>query len=78
MKKLLLVASVLALIAAPAWSETSPAHKPLKPQNVRMKACAVQYHEKKIAKSQYRAFMKQCLKKHPAKVLVEPPKVLSN
>ncbi len=32
------------------------------PQQNRMKSCAAQYHQKNIAKSQYHAFMSNCLK----------------
>ena len=36
-------------------------------QPSKMKLCATQYHQQKIAKSQYRSFMSQCLKKDSAR-----------
>jgi len=39
--------------------------KKMTAQQNRMKACAVQYHEKKIPKHDYRKFMSQCLRKNP-------------
>ena len=72
MKKIALVLSLCALlggtvstIAATTASATTTATPaaPMSAQNNRMKDCAAQYHKQGIAKSQYRAFMSQCLKK---------------
>ena len=35
-------------------------------QPSKMKLCAVQYHQQKIPKNQYRSFMAQCMKKDSA------------
>lgn len=48
--------------ASPALAAT--AKKTPTAQQNRMKECAAQYHQKKIAKHEYRNFMKVCLKKH--------------
>ncbi len=64
MKKLLAyVMLAFALVAAPAMAETAPAAKAANPQQGKMKECAAEYHQKGLAKSEYRKFMSACLKK---------------
>jgi hypothetical protein len=67
MKKAAVLLAAVALMVAGQASATE-GKKVRTPQQNRMKACAVQYHQKKIAKSQYRNFMKVCLRKTPANV----------
>jgi hypothetical protein len=69
MKKLaLLIALSLICVNAEA-ATTAPAKTTATPaqsaQQSKMKTCARQYHQKGIAKSQYHAFMSQCLKAKP-------------
>ncbi len=62
MKKSVLLLAALAILCG-----ASPSHAaPVTPQQNRMKTCAAQYHQKNIAKSEYRKFMSECLKTHPA------------
>lgn len=67
MKKLIaLTLLALGLIAAPAMAETAAAPAPVAKTNTqqeKMKACAAEYHQKGIAKSEHRKFMSACLKK---------------
>ena len=65
MKKHILFLAALAFIgcAGQAHAATTKASTP---QQNRMKTCAAEYHQKNIAKSQYRSFMSKCLKTHPA------------
>jgi hypothetical protein len=62
MKKILLGLAVLAAIgyAIPANAATATSTAPA--QQSRMKACAAQYHQKNLPKSQYKTFMSGCLK----------------
>jgi hypothetical protein len=59
-RKMLTLAAILAVCAAPAFA--ADAAKP-SAQGEKMKACAQEYHAKNLAKSQYRTFMSTCLKK---------------
>jgi len=61
MRKIISIVAIVAMFSiSTAYAGT--AKKPHTSQQNRMKACAAQYHEKKIAKSEYRKFMTQCLK----------------
>ena len=79
-KTILLVVGLFALsCAGQAWAETAdPATHPAKVarpasrQQNRMKSCAAQYRIKNIPKSEYHAFMSQCLRTHPAKATSTP------
>ncbi|MDD3371364.1 MAG: PsiF family protein [Alphaproteobacteria bacterium] len=80
MKKVVLSAFAFALLlgAGQALAQTQDS-EPARPQRKhsaqqnRMKDCAAQYHEKNIAKSEYRNFMAECLKKHPRDGRRGPP-----
>lgn len=61
MRKLLTLAAILAVCAAPAFA--AEAVKKPNAQGEKMKACAQEYHAKNLAKSQYKVFMSTCLKK---------------
>ena len=61
-KQILCLASLLMLVGAGQAHAAQTDKAPTAQQN-RMKTCAAQDHEKKIAKSQYHAFMSKCLKK---------------
>jgi|GEM_PF-2688475 hypothetical protein len=50
------------------------ASNPIATQQTLMKECAAQYHQKKLPKAQYHAFMSECLKAHPGKMSVGPTK----
>ncbi len=64
MKKVFICCVMLvALLGASASHAAAP--KKMTAQQNRMKMCAVQYHEKKIPKHDYRKFMSQCLRTHP-------------
>lgn len=67
MKKLLaLTLLAFGLIAAPVMAETAAAPAPVaktNPQHEKMKACAAEYKQKGLAKSEHRKFMSACLKK---------------
>lgn len=67
MKKFLALALLaLSFVAAPAFAEApvaSATPAKVNPQTEKMKACAQEYHQKGIAKSEHRKFMSVCLKK---------------
>jgi hypothetical protein len=62
MKKLLLTLAVICTMAMPAMAADATT-KATSAQGNKMKACAAEYHEKKIPKSEYKSFMSSCLKK---------------
>ncbi|MEJ0063885.1 MAG: hypothetical protein WDO70_12045 [Alphaproteobacteria bacterium] len=72
MKKILAVAALAAIFAMPAFAADpmapsapkAPSVKPVSAQAGKMKACVAEYHEKKIAKPEYRKFIGTCLKKN--------------
>ena len=66
MKKLVLSFAVVTLLFCAPAAYAAEGKKPLSSQQNRMKTCAAQYRQKKMAKSEYRNFMKQCLRTHPA------------
>jgi len=72
MKQTILFVVVLAALcgAGQVWASaplaTAVPAQPPSVQQSRMKACAAQYHQQKLAKSQYKSFMSQCLKTTPA------------
>lgn len=60
MKKLLTLAAILAICAAPAFAaETGKTNT----QGEKMKACAQEYHSRNLPKAEYKTFIKSCLKK---------------
>jgi hypothetical protein len=67
MKKVVLLTAGLFLVCAASAEAAGTVQTA---QQTRMKTCAAEYHQKKIAKSQYHAFMSQCLKTHPGKASV--------
>ena len=66
MKKTILFLTALAVIGFAGQAQAATATKAATPQQNRMKTCAAEYHQKNIAKSQYRSFMSQCLKSKKA------------
>ena len=62
MKKTILFLAAFAVIGYAGQAQAAAATKAASPQQNRMKTCAAEYHQKNIAKSQYRAFMSKCLK----------------
>ena len=61
MKKTLLFLTALIALVCAGQAQAAATTK-ASPQQNRMKSCAAQYHQKNIAKSQYRSFMSKCLK----------------
>ena len=61
MKKIVLFLAALAVLGCAGQAQAATT-KAATPQQNRMKVCAAEYHQKNIAKSQYRAFMSKCLK----------------
>lgn len=66
MKTLLLTTLTLTLA-------TTTMAAPATPQQTKMKTCAAAYHSQHIAKSQYRTFMKSCLKKGNKPISLQSP-----
>ncbi len=64
-KRIFCLTMLLSLCLAGAPVAAAAKTKKVTAQQNRMKACAVQYHEKKIPKHDYRKFMSQCLRKNP-------------
>ncbi|MDE1901238.1 MAG: hypothetical protein KGI37_06290 [Alphaproteobacteria bacterium] len=60
----LMICGLMTGAAHAATTTTTTPAKPMTAQQSRMKTCAAEYHAEKIAKSQYHAFMKKCLKTH--------------
>lgn len=67
MKKFLaLSALILSFAATPVFAEApvaAPASAKTSHQTQKMSSCAAEYHQKNLAKSEYRKFMTACLKK---------------
>lgn len=60
MKNILTLATILVMSAAPAFA-TEPSK--VSAQGEKMKACAQEYHSRNLSKSEYKTFIKACLKK---------------
>lgn len=73
MKKIVLLFAVFSVLCLSSQAQAATTTK-TSPQQSRMKTCAVEYHQKNIPKSGYRAFMSQCLRTHPAATKSAPAK----
>ncbi|MGB9153013.1 MAG: PsiF family protein [Alphaproteobacteria bacterium] len=68
MKKTVLCLVALIAFCGEGYAQTAPNVPPAKSQTAqqsRMSNCAKEYHAKNIPKSQYHAFMKECLSSKP-------------
>jgi hypothetical protein len=65
MKKIVLCLATLAALCCTGQVQAAAPSTTATPQQSRMKTCAAEYHQKKIAKADYHNFMSKCLKTTP-------------